>query len=40
MFSTGCIYGCGNDGQRFSFFCHAALEFLHQKGAQPVRIKP
>ncbi|KAM7264050.1 hypothetical protein ACFE04_001733 [Oxalis oulophora] len=35
FFSTGCIYGCKNDGQRFDFFCHAALEFLFQSGFQP-----
>lgn len=35
LFSTGCIYGCKNDGERFGFFCHAALEFLQQTGFQP-----
>ncbi|XP_043807776.1 soluble starch synthase 3, chloroplastic/amyloplastic isoform X2 [Manihot esculenta] len=35
MFWTGCIYGCKNDGQRFGFFCHAALEFLQQNGFHP-----
>ncbi|KAJ4828577.1 Soluble starch synthase 3, chloroplastic/amyloplastic [Turnera subulata] len=35
MFWTGCIYGCRNDGQRFGFFCHAALEFLQQSGSHP-----
>ncbi|XP_057986440.1 starch synthase 3, chloroplastic/amyloplastic isoform X2 [Hevea brasiliensis] len=35
MFSTGCIYGCRNDGERFGFFCHAALEFLLQNGFHP-----
>ncbi|TYI81887.1 hypothetical protein E1A91_D05G185100v1 [Gossypium mustelinum] len=33
---TGCVYGCKNDAERFGFFCHAALEFLHQGGLQPV----
>ncbi|KAK8664881.1 hypothetical protein V6N13_084653 [Hibiscus sabdariffa] len=36
FFSKGCVYGCGNDAQRFGFFCHAALEFLHQCGFRPV----
>ncbi|KAF5742166.1 starch synthase 3 chloroplastic/amyloplastic isoform X1 [Tripterygium wilfordii] len=35
FFSTGCIYGCRNDGERFGFFCHAALEFLLQSGHHP-----
>ncbi|CAN1811135.1 Soluble starch synthase 3, chloroplastic/amyloplastic [Linum perenne] len=35
MFWTGCIYGCRNDGERFGFFCHAALEFLLQSGSHP-----
>ncbi|KDP20743.1 hypothetical protein JCGZ_21214 [Jatropha curcas] len=35
MFWTGCIYGCQNDGERFGFFCHAALEFLQQCGFHP-----
>ncbi|XVE51111.1 hypothetical protein DITRI_Ditri02bG0012700 [Diplodiscus trichospermus] len=35
FFSTGCVYGCGNDAERFGFFCHAALEFLHQGGFHP-----
>ncbi|CAK7351255.1 unnamed protein product [Dovyalis caffra] len=35
MFSAGCIYGCKNDGERFGFFCHAALEFLQQGGFHP-----
>ncbi|XP_019055907.1 PREDICTED: starch synthase 3, chloroplastic/amyloplastic isoform X2 [Nelumbo nucifera] len=35
LFSAGCIYGCRNDGQRFGFFCHAALEFLLQSGFHP-----
>ncbi|GFP91981.1 soluble starch synthase 3 chloroplastic/amyloplastic [Phtheirospermum japonicum] len=34
-FWVGCIYGRGNDGQRFGFFCHAALEFLLQSGFHP-----
>ncbi|PIA57853.1 hypothetical protein AQUCO_00500047v1 [Aquilegia coerulea] len=35
MFWAGCIYGCRNDGERFGFFCHAALEFLLRSGAHP-----
>ncbi|KAL5972592.1 Soluble starch synthase 3, chloroplastic/amyloplastic [Asimina triloba] len=35
MFWAGCIYGCRNDGDRFGFFCHAALEFLLQNGSHP-----
>uniref|UniRef100_A0A6N2KX42 starch synthase n=1 Tax=Salix viminalis TaxID=40686 RepID=A0A6N2KX42_SALVM len=35
MFWAGCIYGCKNDGERFGFFCHAALEFLQQSGFHP-----
>lgn len=35
MFSAGCIYGRKDDGQRFGFFCHAALEFLLQSGLHP-----
>lgn len=35
MFSVGCVYGRNNDGDRFSFFCHAALEFLLQSGFCP-----
>ncbi|CAN6457549.1 unnamed protein product [Victoria cruziana] len=35
MFSVRCIYGCKNDGERFGFFCHAALEFLQQSGSHP-----
>ncbi|URD82982.1 Starch synthase [Musa troglodytarum] len=35
MFSVGCIYGRNDDGHRFGFFCHAALEFLLQSGFQP-----
>ncbi|GMI77510.1 hypothetical protein HRI_001420300 [Hibiscus trionum] len=35
FFSKGCVYGCGNDAQRFGFFCHAALEFLQQGGFNP-----
>ncbi|KAL5730730.1 starch synthase [Ranunculus cassubicifolius] len=35
LFWTGCIYGCKNDGERFGFFCHAALEFLLQSGSHP-----
>lgn len=36
FFWAGCIYGCRNDGERFGFFCHAALEFLLQSGSHPV----
>ncbi|KAL2641893.1 hypothetical protein R1flu_009480 [Riccia fluitans] len=32
MFWVGCIYGRRDDGPRFGFFCHAALEFLRQSG--------
>ncbi|XP_022716112.1 starch synthase 3, chloroplastic/amyloplastic-like isoform X2 [Durio zibethinus] len=35
FFWTGCVYGCRNDAERFGFFCHAALEFLHQGGFHP-----
>ncbi|XP_022870282.1 starch synthase 3, chloroplastic/amyloplastic isoform X2 [Olea europaea var. sylvestris] len=35
FFSVGCIYGRGNDGERFGLFCHAALEFLLQSGFHP-----
>uniref|UniRef100_A0A5B6ZHH5 starch synthase n=1 Tax=Davidia involucrata TaxID=16924 RepID=A0A5B6ZHH5_DAVIN len=35
FFWAGCIYGCRNDGERFGFFCHAALEFLLQSGFHP-----
>ncbi|OIW18437.1 hypothetical protein TanjilG_13189 [Lupinus angustifolius] len=35
LFHTGCVYGCGNDEERFGFFCHAALEFLLQNGFHP-----
>lgn len=35
FFWKGCIYGLRNDGERFGFFCHAALEFLHQGGFHP-----
>ncbi|XP_031486594.1 starch synthase 3, chloroplastic/amyloplastic [Nymphaea colorata] len=35
MFWVRCIYGCKNDGERFGFFCHAALEFLQQSGSHP-----
>ncbi|KAL3519462.1 hypothetical protein ACH5RR_017611 [Cinchona calisaya] len=35
FFWKGCIYGCQNDGERFGFFCHAALEFLLQSGFHP-----
>ncbi|XP_022748485.1 starch synthase 3, chloroplastic/amyloplastic-like [Durio zibethinus] len=36
FFWTGCVYGCRKDAERFGFFCHAALEFLHQGGFHPV----
>ncbi|KAK7264474.1 hypothetical protein RJT34_32083 [Clitoria ternatea] len=35
FFNAGCVYGGGNDADRFGFFCHAALEFLLQNGSQP-----
>ncbi|PIN08580.1 Starch synthase [Handroanthus impetiginosus] len=35
LFRVGCIYGRNNDGERFGFFCHAALEFLLQSGFHP-----
>uniref|UniRef100_A0A7N0SWD3 starch synthase n=1 Tax=Kalanchoe fedtschenkoi TaxID=63787 RepID=A0A7N0SWD3_KALFE len=35
FFSEGRVYGCNNDGERFGFFCHAALEFLLQSGFRP-----
>lgn len=35
MFWVGSIYGCKDDGQRFGFFCHAALEFLLKSGSNP-----
>ncbi|KAI8000822.1 hypothetical protein LOK49_LG09G01551 [Camellia lanceoleosa] len=35
LFSTGCIYGGKNDGERFGFFSHSALEFLLQSGFHP-----
>ncbi|GAB2298877.1 Soluble starch synthase 3, chloroplastic/amyloplastic [Dionaea muscipula] len=35
FFGTGCIYGRSDDAQRFGFFSHAALEFLHQNGFHP-----
>ncbi|KAK1304752.1 hypothetical protein QJS10_CPB11g01349 [Acorus calamus] len=35
MFWMRCIYNGRNDGERFSFFCHAALEFLLQSGFHP-----
>lgn len=35
MFWVGCVYGRRDDGQRFSFFCNAALEFLLQSGRHP-----
>ncbi|KAK7303299.1 hypothetical protein RJT34_14202 [Clitoria ternatea] len=35
FFWVGCVYGRGNDAERFGFFCHAALEFLLQKGFHP-----
>ncbi|OWM86336.1 hypothetical protein CDL15_Pgr010678 [Punica granatum] len=35
LFGRGCIYGCNDDGGRFGFFCHSALEFLLQSGFHP-----
>ncbi|XP_047163123.1 starch synthase 3, chloroplastic/amyloplastic-like isoform X1 [Vigna umbellata] len=35
FFQVGCVYGRGNDAERFGFFCHAALEFLLQNGFHP-----
>lgn len=35
VFWTGCVYAGRNDGERFGFFCHAALEFLLQSGSHP-----
>lgn len=35
LFWVGSIYGRNNDGERFGFFCHAALEFLLQGGFHP-----
>lgn len=35
LFWTGCVYAGRNDGDRFGFFCHAALEFLLQSGFHP-----
>ncbi|KAK2974832.1 hypothetical protein RJ640_005616, partial [Escallonia rubra] len=35
LFWAGGIYGCKNDGERFGFFCHAALEYLLQSGSHP-----
>ncbi|CAI9087174.1 OLC1v1021180C1 [Oldenlandia corymbosa var. corymbosa] len=35
FFWAGCIYGRNNDGERFGFFCNAALEFLLQSGFHP-----
>ncbi|XP_073025764.1 starch synthase 3, chloroplastic/amyloplastic isoform X1 [Primulina eburnea] len=35
LFWAGCIYGRNNDGERFAFFCNAALEFLLQGGFHP-----
>ncbi|KAK4761137.1 hypothetical protein SAY87_006030 [Trapa incisa] len=35
FFWRGCIYGCNNDGERFGFFSHSALEFLLQSGFHP-----
>eukprot|EP00271_Cylindrocystis_brebissonii_P008931 TRINITY_DN2346_c1_g1_i1.p1 TRINITY_DN2346_c1_g1~~TRINITY_DN2346_c1_g1_i1.p1 ORF type:complete len:1210 (+),score=398.35 TRINITY_DN2346_c1_g1_i1:1220-4849(+) len=35
FFWRNCFYGEGDDFARFTFFCRAALEFLHQAGKQP-----
>lgn len=35
MFWAGCVYGRRDDGQRFGFFCHAALEYLLRSGRRP-----
>uniref|UniRef100_A0A1D1XIW6 starch synthase n=1 Tax=Anthurium amnicola TaxID=1678845 RepID=A0A1D1XIW6_9ARAE len=35
MFWVGGIYSGRNDAERFGFFCHAALEFLLQRGSHP-----
>lgn len=35
LFQTGSVYIGRNDGERFSFFCHAALEYLLQSGFHP-----
>jgi starch synthase len=35
MFAKDAVYGWNDDGQRFDFFCNAALEFLLQTGRQP-----
>jgi len=35
MFSTNAVYGRNDDGERFNFFCNAALEFLNRTARQP-----
>ncbi|KAH9608168.1 hypothetical protein KSS87_022909 [Heliosperma pusillum] len=35
LFRTNSVYIGGSDGERFGFFCHAALEFLLQSGFHP-----
>ncbi|XP_057544291.1 starch synthase 3, chloroplastic/amyloplastic [Amaranthus tricolor] len=35
LFRTGSVYIGRNDGERFGFFCHAALEYLLQSGFHP-----
>jgi starch synthase len=35
MFSTDSVYGRNDDGERFNFFCNAALEFLNRTARQP-----
>ncbi|KAH7365325.1 hypothetical protein KP509_18G020900 [Ceratopteris richardii] len=35
MFWAGCVYGRRDDGHRFGFFCHAALEYLLRSGRRP-----
>ncbi|MCO5594992.1 hypothetical protein L7F22_049029 [Adiantum nelumboides] len=32
---AGCVYGRRDDGHRFGFFCHAALEYLLRSGHRP-----
>lgn len=39
MFWVGTIYGRRDDGPRFEFFCHAALEYLRQTKQNPVNMR-